>query len=337
MNLRNIILSIEFCLLCILLIGNSEAAIVLSNGAADSGEASVNNPEYVLKRTLEIAMYGKTSDPEGISVGYTNMGLGDIYYMLSDGLLIHKINLPTKTLLGNWPLTPWTNEPIEPEVTKRYDMVRRVFSQLRPAPTHPLGCLNAVPLRYGDIDSDGTNELVLFIGNELMVFSPSMQKTVFAMNMRLDDWMTEAETQAHFEYYPPGDDDAFIPHYQSAANVDYASSLPGYRGYGKLYTGDYDNDGSSDILVWRKLYISRTLTAAKGFDKVSDTYYHYEKSGTGEYILQNTASQTIQNWLSTAVLTWQKGFPSNSECTGEEGQLIPEMHDPLLNDPEVLQ
>ena len=37
------------------------------------------------------------------------------------------------------------------------------------------------------------------------------------------------------------------------------------------------------------------------------------------------------------VQQWQKGYPTLSEYPGEEGQPIPEMHDPLLNDPEVLQ
>ena len=65
-------------------------------------------------------------------------------------------------------------------------------------------------------------------------------------------------------------------------------------------------------------------------------YGHYSLIDS-EYKLQDTSAETVQNWLSTKNLTWQKGFPSLSECEGEEGQLIPEMHDPLLNDPDVLK
>ena len=48
-------------------------------------------------------------------------------------------------------------------------------------------------------------------------------------------------------------------------------------------------------------------------------------------------STGIQSWLLAKNLTWQKGFLSKSECAGQEGQLIPEIHDPLLNDPDVLR
>jgi hypothetical protein len=91
--------------------------------------------------------------------------------------------------------------------------------------------------------------------------------------------------------------------------------------------------------VWRKLYLSKLLSEpVAGFDKVSDTYYHYERKVTGEYELKtDTAPETIQGWLTAKNQTWQSGFPSKSECAGQEGQLIPEMHDPLLNDPDVLK
>ena len=73
------------------------------------------------------------------------------------------------------------------------------------------------------------------------------------------------------------------------------------------------------------------------FEKLSDSHLHYKKVNN-EYQLQtDTAPETIQGWLTDKNLTWQKGFPSKSECAGQEGQLIPEMHDPLLNDPDVLK
>jgi hypothetical protein len=290
-------------------------------------------------RNAENGILFKTINQKyGTRPGYLYGYSEDKYYSLSkNGSAIgdYELNSSINTIKG-WPITPWASEPIEPEVLERYEHVRRDFSTLHLSPSHPLGCLKSTPLRYGDIDGDGVNELVIFIGNQLLVFSPSAQKTVFGMNMRVDDWMTEEETQSHFEYYPPAGIDEITPYYQSAANMDYASELPGYRGYGKLYSSDFDKNGSPDILVWRKLYLSRMLNVDKGFDKISDTYYHYEKSATGEYVLKDTAPKTIQSWLAEKNLTWQSGYPSQSECEGEEGQLIPEMHDPLLNDPDVL-
>jgi hypothetical protein len=45
----------------------------------------------------------------------------------------------------------------------------------------------------------------------------------------------------------------------------------------------------------------------------------------------------VERLLTLYNLTWSKGYPSKSECAVEEEQLIPETHDTLLNDPEVLQ
>ena len=57
----------------------------------------------------------------------------------------------------------------------------------------------------------------------------------------------------------------------------------------------------------------------------------------GRYATQDIDSLAIKGMLAAQSLTWQSGFPTYSECPGQEGQLIPEMHDPLLNDPDVLQ
>ena len=73
----------------------------------------------------------------------------------------------------------------------------------------------------------------------------------------------------------------------------------------------------------------------KGFAKKDELLVHYALVD-GEYKKQSTSANTIKGWLATRQLTWQKGFPSQSECPGAEGKLIPELHDPLLNDPDVL-
>jgi len=102
---------------------------------------------------------------------------------------------------------------------------------------------------------------------------------------------------------------------------------------------DFDANGKSDILIWRKLYESNLGdNPVKGFHLLGEGVFHYEKSAAGEYVFKDdTESNVAKAWLTSNNLTWQKGFPSKSECEGQEGQLIPEMHDPLLNDPEVLR
>jgi len=122
---------------------------------------------------------------------------------------------------------------------------------------------------------------------------------------------------------------------------------PAVRGYSKVYQGDFDDDGNPDLITWEKVYKAYPKTAAETYERLDNTLTHYERDltaqalleqgVTGDYLPQTTDQATIQQWLSAANLTWQKGFPSHSECEGEEGELIPEMHDPLLNDPEVLQ
>jgi hypothetical protein len=44
------------------------------------------------------------------------------------------------------------------------------------------GCLAQSPLRYGDVDGDGENELVLFVRNDLVIFSPAEGGVVFSAN-----------------------------------------------------------------------------------------------------------------------------------------------------------
>lgn len=265
----------------------------------------------------------------------------EYYYLSSNNIYKYKFSLNN---IGHWPLTLWPHESIEKEVLDRFELVNRSYkSRFSLHSDTPLGCLNTAPLRYGDIEDDNKNELVLFIGNDLMVFSPEYQKTVFGVKLRIDDWFDEAETARYFELNTYEAGRAVKPQYQSATNVDYTESIPGHRGYGKLYTGDFNQNGKSDIVVWRKLYLSNmTDNPQKGFTKVKDNFYHFERdlttqTLTGEYLLQETTADQIQAWLTTNNLTWQKGYPSTSECPGQESQLIPEMHDPLLNDPEVLQ
>lgn len=207
-----------------------------------------------------------------------------------------------------------------------------------------IGCLSAAPLRYGSIDATGEDYLVLHLSNDFLLFSPDVGKVVFGANIRLADWMTRSGTITFYE-----DEEGVLQ--ESEGDPQYASNIAavsvrggalpprerGYRGYGKLYFGDFNNDENADILLWRKLYISRLVgDETEGFEHLGDTLIHYQLID-GEYQPQETDEATIKGWLTENELTWQKGYPKKSECEGEGGELIPEMHDPLQNDPDVLQ
>ncbi|WP_229815830.1 hypothetical protein, partial [Bacterioplanes sanyensis] len=108
-----------------------------------------------------------------------------------------------------------------------------------------------------------------------------------------------------------------------------------------------DKDGNPDLVKWQKAFVSNNKTESIAWNKVRNSLTHYERDlttqkrlengMTGEYLPQITLDVVIEGWLRENELIWQQGFPSFSECPGEEGKLIPEMHDPLLNDPDVLQ
>ena len=96
------------------------------------------------------------------------------------------------------------------------------------------------------------------------------------------------------------------------------------------YLAEHQND-LGNIILWRKYFES----LKQGDAKKDELFVHYSLVD-GEYKKQPTAAETIKGWLAAKQLSWQQGFPSRSECPGQEGQLIPELHDPLLNDPDVL-
>ncbi|MEJ2046439.1 MAG: hypothetical protein P8X89_24570 [Reinekea sp.] len=200
-----------------------------------------------------------------------------------------------------------------------------------------LGCLASTPLRYGDIENDGTSELVLTLAHygykaDVIVFSPQYQRIVFSNRYALQDADLEAKSDQTYQYRR---DTSGLSHQQ------------GYKVFSKIFTGDFDENGHPDILVWRKKFRSNLQTdTTLGFKLSSQIWQHFERdldaqadseAGiTGEYLPQETSEDDIKSWLSDNNLTWRKGYPSASECEGEKGELILEMHDPLLNDPDVL-
>ena len=331
----------------------------------------VGSSQVQLDRALPAYQYGgslsiaKTIAVKGKELGlnprssmtFTNLGSGDVYFALYSNMEIRQFNITTNQYLGAWPLghyvcanedrrdcnTPWwegrwsSDEALERELQDRINgsryPVRYFYSGAVPKITP--GCMGKNPLRYGDIDGDGVNELVIVLIDALIIFSTTSNQTIFSMMWNVNDWLSSEETLD--EVYD-GDVEPDYPQYASkflvGSNNGFAEA---YRGYAKIYVDDFDNDSRADIVVWRKLYESRALNdPINGFIPKGNTFVHYELID-GEYKIQETEQSDIEGWLSTKQLTWQKGYPNLSECPGQTDQHIPEMIDPLLNDPEVLQ
>lgn len=292
--------------------------------------------------------------------------VGDAVFSLSSIPDLIKTNISNRELLGHWPLgtteicdvskgcksTWWQGRWREEELLEAMsiDRLENLYGGLAFADAYAadgyrqsldiMGCMQHKPLRYGDIDGDGKPELVIMLAQrysiDWIIFSPAMGKTVFAIKPDINDAVSHNNVE---QILIPSSTSAKLYQYWMESERDKATPLyyPALKSYAKLYFGDFDADGAYDILVWRKAYDSRLVSdAISGFELKSELYAHYKKVN-GEYRLQTTDAETIQQWLADKTLTWQKGYPSKSECAGQEGQLIPEMHDPLLNDPEVMQ
>ena len=195
-----------------------------------------------------------------------------------------------------------------------------------------VGCLGEKPLRYGDVDDDGSKEIVLYLSafdqkSDWVIFSPKKEKIIFSMRWQIKDYY-EGEADGYGKWpvmqYPSEEDQR-------------SSSNSGFQVFAKAFLGDFNKDKVPDILVWRKRFESLpTSSSKKGFELKGESFEHYSLVD-GEYQPQVTIPLQIKDWLADSELTWSKGYPSKSECAGQEGQLIPEMHDPLLNDPDVLK
>ncbi len=243
-----------------------------------------------------------------------------------------------RLLLNNWPLTRWPHAQIPTEISAMLDNATIPgWKQKVEYTSHfkMAGCLNQSPLRFGDVDADAKSELVLFLNGELIIFSPEQGRIVFSTFYEADDWYRQGSLGDENEASDV-DGKKYQHHSEMLALNGYEHSA--YRSYTKVYVQDFDGDGVSEIVSWRKTYQSYPVGELTGFKLLSNRYEQYKKDESGEYIPQkDTSEASIQGWLTGKSLTWQSGFPSKSECAGQDGQLIPEMHDPLLNDPDVLK
>ncbi|MFY0639808.1 hypothetical protein QNI23_004315 [Bermanella sp. WJH001] len=296
--------------------------------------------------------------------------IDDYIYSVSSEPSLVKTKKEGRELLGNWPLTPWSNAvrmigegmhwDVRPELIAVKGGEYHAISEPKKmvfdfdsdydlyTDNNYIGCYNKTPLRYGDTGGNTSNELVVFLNNDLVVFSPENQKIIFSAQLHTQDELTSNQVRIGF---PELEETA--PQYISEKGLKGKSRnarFPAMRSFAKIFIDDFNSDGKKDIIVWRKLYESRLKTdPVLGFKLEGELLVHYQlENGEyqlqtnapaehGEFVWDDTQQTEIKGWLDSKNLTWKKGFPSKSECAGQEGQLIPEMHDPLLNDPDVLK
>ena len=250
----------------------------------------------------------------------------------------------TRELINHWSLSRWKYQYHSPDIAVHHKILHHQY----PFPfdyervASGVGCLGDAPLRYGDVEGDGQTELVVILNGLLVIFSPQYERIVFAEYIDESDWMSKAEMTQFFSGQT-----VTVAQYTSRFLAENDTHWPGVRAYAKLFLGDFDRDDNPDVMVWRKSYRSNAVdNPVSGFTKLSDVYQHFERDltaqssseagVTGEYLPQDTSETILQQWLATAEMSWATGYPSMSECVGQTNQLIPEMHDVLLNDPQVL-
>lgn len=284
------------------------------------------------------------------AITITNFGSGDIYYALFSNIQIRAFNLAENTYLGGWSIKRTSDDSQDKiaglsasngrdEAGTEYDM--QIGSDNVPG----LGCLRDIPLRYGDVTGDGKPELVLLLGNndtgqgyadtrlDFVVFSLQSHTVIFSA--RLGREATGGPIADFDPAYKQKPNYAALPQTIDVNGADEGAA--GMRYYAKLYFGDFDGNGKPDIIAWRKRYDSRLVNdPVQGYKLTAELLTLYELDN-GVYKAQSTDETTIKGWLAAKSLTWQKGYPQTSECAGQTGQPIPEMVDPLLNDPDVLK
>lgn len=351
----------KLLILSILLYSSYTYSLELYSGIIFKGRNTVSTPEYDLAYDSVKSVIKSIEPQNSLAIGITNLGAGNNWYRMYDNLEIFGINADSRTLIGHWPLEtpgpceniedcriPWWSgrwngdELLEKDIYQSYRLpMSWTDTYVEQNKVDIMGCMQHTPLRYGDVDNDGQNELVIFMPNwnsvDMIISSPQKQATIFAVKLDYNDVIHNDQIKPELVQAKPPEER--YQYWQKwVTNRRTTGSLhKGMRSFAKLYTGDLNNDQQTDLLLWRKMYESRLLSdPTPGFTLKSEMFGHYQVVD-GEYKLQATDENTIKSWLTTNNLTWQKGYPSKSECPGQEGQLIPEMHDPLLNDPDVLK
>lgn len=325
--------TIFFCLILMSVLSLKISALPLVNGSVHRDLDSFTKEQIFMVWNFEDWASEKFVSGFQSIISYNESA--SMTFVLSRSLNLGVVDTDSSSYLGSWPLTRWAGESSDTKFNRfTLPYTDNSFgNELRLQIDNSkkgLGCLNETPLRYGDINNDQSNEIVLLLGElnhtlDFVVFSPEQEKTIFGARLALHD----SQDNEYGEY----------SNYDYIATLDLRSAYQAYRSYAKVFLIDLDADKTTpdDILVWRKAFFANHKdNPVKGFSLDGSLLSHFAYV-EGEYALQETAESDIRNWLAENNLTWSKGYPSKSECPGEEGQLIPEMHDPLLNDPDVLK
>ena len=273
-----------------------------------------------------------------------------VVYVYDGG--IGESNYINSSLLRGWQLTPYLNhlflfgeypaaisalagargeEPPEPQPLLTPVSNRSISYSLQSngPMSVAFGCLSQSPLRYGDVDADSQQELVLFLDAAIVFFSPQQGAITFSYHFWLDDELL-IDSAYYNEDSPlmhgitPNDPVYFA---ESGSDILVMERYPAKRSLTKLYVGDLFQEGRYDMVLWRKLYESRARGAAEGgFQLIGNYYAHYIKQADGVYTPADTEQNQIQNSLASNNLTWLQGYPNQSECAGTENQPIPDSY-----------
>ncbi|WP_157600110.1 hypothetical protein [Saccharospirillum impatiens] len=264
----------------------------------------------------------------------TNLDQGNEWYAFSREMFLYRVKFSDASYMSALSLTRWPTEVNDESLgafTSNYsgDWYDYGLTLDTWVDRKGIGCLSDAPLRYGDIEDDGISELVLMLGDvdrtlDILVFSPEQETVTFGMRAAFQDsFPAEFPDKAGYEY---------------VSEIDMRSPYPAERIYAKVFVGEFDGDTetTNELIVWRKRFNPYPVGSSnQGFYLDQSSFEHYVQ--VDEYQRQATDQATVQQWLASKNLRWPDGYPNVSECEGQEGELIPEMHDPLLNDPDVLQ
>lgn len=313
---------------------------VLSNGDSGLNANGGFSNQAVAKQIFENNLY---------PAAFTNLGSGDTYYFIDDGAdSVDEFNVKSGKYVGNWSLRRTADDSqkkiAELSASNMRDQSDEYDLMMGTQNPKILGCLWDYPLRYGDINGDGQTELVLLLGKgeidertddtrlDFLVFSLQSHTVIFSARLDRED-IGESLT----EYDPNYKQKSGYTQFPQILDIGGYGATAAVRYYAKLYFGDFDGNDKPDIIAWRKRYISRDIgDSVQGYKLADQLLTHYELDN-GAYKAQLTDEATIKGWLAAKNLTWQQGYPQTSECAGQTGKPIPEMVDPLLNDPDVLK
>ena len=289
--------------------------------------------------------YFLSGELPGTSVGHISLGANEYFSLDNLGNLSH-VEAKPKTLNSYYHHIAKFNEwklELNHDLLE-YDLVNRLIDSGNEGSflgESKFGCLNNPPLNAYDLDEDGVDEIIAFSLEDIFIFSQKYQKVIFNTKLFFEDSLGDVGSTS---YLKDAGEQAQLPQYASAiAASDIQPYIePALTGFAKIFVGDFDQSGKFQIIVWRKLYISKLRgDDSLGFRILTNTYQYFIEEKSAERIsafrLQDTEEDFIINLLDSSSLSWQQGFPTNSRCHDVTNTHIPQSHSILLNDEDVLR